>query len=326
MSSSADDLAVVDGERVLLGLAEIDRDALTAAPWIGPLVALGGMARRFASALQERQLVLAVSVPRRDFAAVLLGCGWVISAPAPRLDPPRQVLRALTPGTSVRAVTAQHMVEDFFEELFVTPSGAEAKFARSKWAASHLAAVSPLHSLVEATRSTTPVLGGLGRWANLEGTWHERLAAPSADLAIVGTATRLHAEIAARLAPQPVTHAGEPAPASEADTIANVLLPRGTIASTHFSEIHASARLADELPLSSGTRCVILDGYGAIKYLVEIESPVVFCVVDRSVADETSAELLIQYRNSRGEPVSLADTIGWRAPAGIEALAFTTRL
>jgi hypothetical protein len=326
MPSPADDTAALEVQRVLLGLAENDRDALRSAPWVGALVALGGMARRYVSTLTDRQLVVALSVPRRDFAAVLLGCGWTISAPPPRLDPPRQALRSLVRGTPIRAVTAQYMVEDHFEELLMTPSGAEAKFARSKWIASHLAAISPLPSLAEATRSTTPMLGELGRWAHIEGTWHERLAAQSADLAIVGTAARLREEVEARLAPRVVSRGIELETASPADTIANLLLPRGRIPSNHFSEIYSSARLADEFPLPSDVRCVILDGYGAIKYLAEIDSPFVFCVIDRSVANETSAELLIQYRNSRGEPVSLADALGWRAPVGVEALAFTTRL
>lgn len=325
ISGSAEDSEAVDGERVLLGLAESDRDALRSAPWIGALVALGGLARRFASTLTNRQLVVAVSVPRRDFAAVLIGCGWVISAPRPHLDPPRQLMRNLARGTPVRAVTGQHIFEDSFEELFVTPSGSEAKFTKSRWVASHIAAMSPLSSSTGATRSATPAVGALGRWAHLEDTWFERLAAQSADLAIVGTATRLHAEIEARLAPHAGYREAEQATTSATDTIANLLLPRGRVASTHFSEIYASARLADQLPLPS-SGCVILDGYGAIKYLLEIESPFVFCVVDRSVANETSAELLIQYRNSRGEPLSLGDALAWRAPAGIEALAFTTRL
>jgi hypothetical protein len=313
-------------DRVLLGLADNDRDPLTTAPWIGPLVALGGMGRRYALGLDTRQLVIAVSVPRRDFAAVLLGCGWTITSPAPRLAPPIAMLRTIERGTPVRALTAQHIFEDFFETIVDTPSGPQAQFRKSKWVASHLTAASPLRSLVESTRETTPLLGGLGRWANLEGTWHARLAAPTTDLAVVGTVTRLRADMEARLAPQQAAAAGKLPHASAEDAIRNILLPLGSIATTHFSEIRSSARLADELPLSSEVRAVILEGYGAIKYLPEIESPVVFCVIDRSVADETSAELLVQYRNSRGEPVSLADAVGWPSPAGIEALAFTTRL
>jgi hypothetical protein len=113
---------------------------------------------------------------------------------------------------------------------------------------------------------------------------------------------------------------------SEHDSIKALLLPHGTNSSARFSTIHAAARLADELPLPGEVNAVILDGYGAIKYLAEIEAPFVFCILDRSIANETSADLLVQYRNSRGEPVSLTEAIGWRAPAGVEALAFTTRL
>ena len=71
---------------------------------------------------------------------------------------------------------------------------------------------------------------------------------------------------------------------------------------------------------------MILDGNGAVKYLAEIEAPVVICVLDRSVADETGAEIVTQLRNSRGEPVSLSGDLGWQPPAAVEALAFTVAL
>ena len=71
---------------------------------------------------------------------------------------------------------------------------------------------------------------------------------------------------------------------------------------------------------------MILDGNGAISYLGEIETPVAICVLDRSVADETAAELVTQLRNTRGEPLSLSDDLDWRPPQGVEALAFTVAL
>ena len=39
--------------------------------------------------------------------------------------------------------------------------------------------------------------------------------------------------------------------------------------------------------------------------MAEVEAPVVICILDRSVADETAAEMVVQLRNSRGEPISL---------------------
>ncbi|WP_258934186.1 hypothetical protein [Nesterenkonia pannonica] len=88
----------------------------------------------------------------------------------------------------------------------------------------------------------------------------------------------------------------------------------------------SSARLADLLPLPQDLNAVILDGGGAIKYLGDIEAPVVICVLDRSVADESVAELVMQLRNTRGEPLSLMSDLGWQPPDGVEALAFTVAL
>jgi hypothetical protein len=324
MSSTASGASDVEQERVVLALAEADEGPITAAPWVGPIVALGGMARRYAARLNDRQLVIALSVPRRDFAAALLACGWVISAPEPQLTPPEELLRVLTPGTPARAATADFVFEDFFERLD-NHAQPEARFRRWQFVASHLLAVVPLTSLDESRRDATPRLGALGGWKGLGRTWHERLVTSNADLALIGTASRLKADLEVRVTPYSAGVHGEVSVSSR-DAIGNLLLPLGTNSSTHYCTIHAAARLADELPLSIETRAVVLDGYGAVKYLAEIEAPFVFCVLDRSIANETSADLLIHYRNSRGEPVSLADAIGWRPPAGVEALAFTTRL
>lgn len=312
-------------ERVVLALAEADASDLIAAPWIGPIVALGGMARRYAEQLNERQLVVVLSVPRRDFAAVLLACGWVISAPPPQLARPEVLLSTMSPGTPVRAMTADYIFKDYFEALEGS-SRSEVRFRRSRWMLSHLVAAAPLPSLDESCRSASPPLGALGRWKGLEKSWHDRLVSPDADLALIGTASRLNADLGVRVAPHGVSATGCDIGASAEDSIGSLLLPQGRVASTHFCTIHAAARLADELPLATKTRAVVLDGFGAIKYLSEIEAPFVFCVLDRSIANEASADHLVQYRNSRGQPVSLADAVGWRAPAGVEATAFTTRL
>ena len=70
----------------------------------------------------------------------------------------------------------------------------------------------------------------------------------------------------------------------------------------------------------------ILDGQGAIRYLNDVLSPIVVCVFDRSVADESAAEQVVQLRNSRGEPIALSTQLGWAPPAGVEALGFTVAL
>lgn len=312
--------------RVRLALSEDHRRPAEAAPWIGPLVALGGYAFRYASNLSGRQLVVAVSVPRRDFAAVLVACGWIITSPAPQLRPPLEALRNLEPDTPVRIVTEQEVITDHFARL---DERAEPRLQLrgSQWLVSRIKAVAKLPALDTPMRSARPRVVDVGPWAKLERSWDNRLALPPADLAIVGTLTWLQEDLRAFLTMGDGSAEVTPArPKAESGTIAGLLLPEGRRAATWFTHLYASSRLAEQLPLPKEMRAAVLDGAGAIKYLVEIEAPVAVCILDRSVADETAAEIVVQLRNSRGEPLSLREDLGWRPPAGVEALAFTAAL
>jgi hypothetical protein len=309
---------------VKLALSEAADLPSQPAHWIGPLVALGGMAAKYSRQLTDRQLVVALSVPRRDFAAALVGCGWIITSPAPQLDAPEAVLRALEPNDPVRIVTDGAVVADFFARIDerADPS---VRLRRSQWLLSSIRAAAKIASLEDSVRSPRPVVGSLARWAKLDGTWDRRLAAPRGDLAIIGTRKWLEEDLDACLATDEELRSGVPEPL-EVGTISDLLVPDGKEAATWFTHIYASSRLADELPLPHQVQAAILDGAGAIKYLTEIEAPVVVCIIDRAVADESAAEIVVQLRNSRGEPVSLREGLGWRAPAGVEALAFTVAL
>src|SRR4051812_48674916 len=95
---------------VRLVLSETQGDEGRAAAWIGPLLALGTRAARYSRAkLQGRQLVLVVSVPKRNYAAALVGCGWVLASEAPALAEPLCALRTMTPGQPLRAVNSAHV-------------------------------------------------------------------------------------------------------------------------------------------------------------------------------------------------------------------------
>ncbi|MEI2638748.1 MAG: hypothetical protein V9F03_07100 [Microthrixaceae bacterium] len=87
------------------------------AQWIGPLVALGGMVSGFTKTSSDRQLIVAVSVPRRDLAAVLVGCGWIAASSAPDFKDPAEILRSLDPWTPVRMVTEYEVLADRFVQL-----------------------------------------------------------------------------------------------------------------------------------------------------------------------------------------------------------------
>ena len=297
-----------------------------AAFWIGPLVALGGMASRRPTEPSGRQLIVAVSVPRRDFAAVLVGCGWVLASTAPCLNPPLAVLRGLSTGSPVRLVAEKEVVTDYFVQFHdVTEPRVELR--NSSWLASKIKAAAELPSLEAPMRAPRPRIGSVGRWVGLEASWDERLASPAADLAIVGTRKWLQDDLAAGLGLDVESAGGSGAYAKcEPDTIAGLLLPNNEGAATWSTRLFPSSRLADQLPLPSEIRAAVLDGAGAIKYLTEIEAPLVICILDRSVADDTAGEIVVQLRNTRGEPYSLKEYLRWRPPAGVEALAFTVPL
>lgn len=328
---------------VTLALTEDPFETAVATSWIGPLVALGGLASRYVSKLgSDRQLVVALSVPKRDFAAALIGCGWVMNSAAPELSEPINVLRQLEPGTPVRVVTHNEVIADHFRAIDETKNPPRVRLSGSHWLVTgiHAAAVID-QDLDQSIRMPRPNPGSAARIARIDTAWDARLAAPTADLAIVGTLKWLAEDLAAYLSREgeevvpelllaELRKLGIAERAREVSglggTLADLLLPSGKQCATWFTRLYASARFSDYLPLPRDVRAAILDGAGAIKHVAEVEAPVVICILDRSVADETAAEMVVQLRNSRGEPISLDEDLRWHPPAGIEALAFTVAL
>lgn len=288
------------------------------APWIGPLLALGSRAARYSRKASARQLVLVVSVPRRDYAAAVIGCGWVLTSEAPVLAEPLEALREMKPGQAIRAVNSQHVITGTFASLNEEVRPPQAQFAGSKWRVDGIRAIATLTDIDKDERAPRPEPGSIERMAQLDLAWDARLALPAADLAIVGTMTWLKEDFEANL--------GREDDGWPPSAIRSILMPKSPRAATWFTRVYPSARLEDNLPIPQDVNAVVLDGNGAIKYLTEIEAPVVICVLDRSVADEVAAEMVVQMRNTRGEPVSLAEDLGWRPPAGVEALGFTVAL
>lgn len=286
--------------------------------WPGPMVALGARAARHHRRTGDRQLVIALSVPKRDLAAALIGCGWVLASEAPTLPDPLQTLKEMEPGQPLRAVNSRHVIAGTFLSLDDAADPPQAQFAGSKWRVDGIRALAALVELDSPEKEPRPEPGSIEHMARVDVAWDARLALPAADLAIVGTLKWLEQDFDVYLAKE-----GDVLPPS---SIRSLLRPKVAKAATWFTHLFASARLADRLPLPKDLKAVILDGNGAINYLGEIEVPVVICVLDRSVADETAAELVTQLRNTRGEPLSLSDDLGWSPPAGVEALAFSVAL
>ena len=304
--------------RARLALSESPGQRGRAKDWIGPMVALGSRAAHHHRKAGDRQLVIALSVPKRDFAATLIGCGWVLASKAPMLPDPLFTLKGIKPGQPLRAVNSRHVITETFSSLNEATDPPQVQFAGSTWQVDGIRALAALAELDTPEKELRPEPGSIEHMAHLDLTWDARLALPAADLAVIGTLKWLEQDLNTYLAKENDTH--------RPSSIRSLLKPKTDKVATWFTRLFSSARLADQLPLPKDLNAVILDGNGAISYLGEIETPVAICVLDRSVADETAAELVTQLRNTRGEPLSLSDDLDWRPPQGVEALAFTVAL
>ncbi len=313
---------VVQAETCLV-LSDNSEHVGVQAEWIGRLVALGARAARYIRAANGRQLVIAVSVPSRDFAAVLIGCGWLLASAQPELPLPLDTLRKLERGQWVRAVNRDKVRAGSFAWLNESKDPPQVHFAGMTCAVDKVQALSELGEweiLDRDIRSQDrPEPGSMARMAGLDLVWDAWLARPAADLAIIGTKKWLENDLEAcltREADEDLEHS----------SIGSLLMPKATHAATWNTIILPSAALAESLPLPARLNAVVLDGNGAIEYLPDVETPVVICVLDRSRSDAIAEEVIIQWRNNRGEPLSLEEDLDWTPPGGVEALGYTVAL
>lgn len=305
--------------RAQLGIADAPGDPLVAGDWIGSFVALGSLLRRYLPKLEDRQLVVALSVPRRDYVAALLGSGWTLSSPAPALEDPLEVFKASCRTACLRAVTDKLIVTGPFVKLEEHPRGPRVLTGGKKLPVDRFKAVAPTGSPPSAIVSAVPSPGYLAQLTGAATTWLARLAAPPTDLALIGTKKWLREDLEAVVG----DGASEDAPGTPMGTY---VLPDEPPAATWSTSIVSAARLGEGELLPESCSAAILDRYGAIKYLNEVMVPIVVCIVDRSVADESAAETVIESRHNNSRPISLNDELRWRPPIAVEALAFTVAL
>jgi hypothetical protein len=305
--------------RIMLGLADDPDAPLASDVWVGAFISLGSLLRRYSSTLGGRQLVLAISVPRRDYVAALIGSGWMLSAPTPELGEPIDVFRGADRSTCLRAVTDRMIVTGSFSRLDETRNEPRVLTGGRTLPVSRYKAVVELDGEAANICADVPQPGFLATLTGAASSWLERLAAPSGDLALVGTAKWLHEDLN--------TLVGNGGQGGVPGTpLSNYVLPITDRAATWSTPVIPAARLGegDTLP----DRCVlaILDRYGAIRYLNDITVPIVLCIVDRSIADESAAETIIEARLSNSQPISVVEDLRWTPPRVVEALAFTVAL
>lgn len=294
-----------------MGLAEDALATVASADWISKFVMLGRLTARWSRSHADSQLVIVLSVPVRDFAAVLIGSGWMTATAPPNLVPVREVLADLPRRAPVRVVTRNKVFTGYFGGLDTAKD--RARFG-TEWQVTGLQAVVPLESLDEPRSQVVTEPGAIATLTGMDKQWAERLCSPPQDLALVGTLKRLEEDLTASISWD-----------GEHESIANILLPAGQRTATWSTRVYAASHLDIDLP-PSGLRAVILDGAPATRYLAAIDAPVVISVLDRSIADESVPEFVLNYRNTHGEPVSLERDLGWKPPVGVEVVGFEVAL
>jgi len=296
---------------VELSLADEMAGPVVAADWISRLFLLGRAVSRWSLRHIDSQLVVALSVPTRAYAAVLVGTGWMTATAPPKIQGVREVLADLPIGAAVRVVSQNRV---FTERFLGVDSAQDRVHLGSKWQVEKLQAVVALPALSDPHSQPLPKPGAISRLTGLDRDWIARLCSPPQDLALIGSVSRLHEDLGALLGRD---NASEP--------IENILLPWGPRTATWSTRVYSTSQLDDEIPLND-TRLVVLDGAPASRYLRAIESPVIVSVLDRSLSDESVPEDAINYRNTGGQPVSLERELHWTPPAGVEAIAFEVSL
>jgi len=297
-----------------LMLGEHPIGALLAAPWAGALIGLGARLARYAERPTAGQLVVAITVPVRDLAAVLIASGWSLTRPIADPGNPADVAATLTRGTPVRMVTDQLVVADRFYEIELhAKGGPRVRVGASSWQLEKIRYLFPFPDMPERRFRRLEVIspGSLTQKTGQSSTWLAKLCVPNTDLAILGTKSWLDDEM---------TLCVGWGSTGFADEIGSILLADMDNAPTWSTRIYAAQRLPEELDLPDELVAVILDSGSAISRLPEVESTVVVAIIDRRSPDETPPEMVMQCR-ARSEPISL-DALRWAPPPGVEALAF----
>jgi hypothetical protein len=303
------------GGYAILTIADDSESDPVAANWAGSFLALGATLARHADSLDGLQLVVTLSVPRRDYVAALIGAGWTLTRPPrPGAADPLAVVDPLGTDAWYRAVNATYVYFGRLRELDATKIPPRIRYAGSHFRIDGFRRMASARVGESDTRQGRPAPGSLVRYSGAIHDWDDRLISPAQDLALVGIESRLRADLAAIL-----TKSGD----SDGDSLSTLLLPWQPQAATWFSRIYSSATL-EEAP--DGYKAAILDGQGAMRFMAETLSPVVVCVVDRSIADESQAENLVNMRRTEGTAVSISEMLGWRPPVGVEVMGFEARL
>jgi hypothetical protein len=296
-----------------LALRDEASGATVAVTWAGPLLALGARLARQGAATFDSQLIVALAVPVRDYAAALIAVGWTLATPSGRPGVPADIVPTLSPGTPVRMVVSGVLVAERFFEAAVVGGRARIHVGPSWW---HLDTVHYLTAAPDLPehrfgRVRLAPAGSMITRTGHAGTWMAEQCRASADVAIIGTRTWLVADMGLGI--------GWGDLAAGFDRLDDILRPDDGRRPSWATTLR-SAQLFESTSLPIEAKLSVLDGSSAIRWLPDVATPFAVALIDRSSSDEFAADSILQLR-SMGRPLSL-EPIGWMPPPGVEALAF----
>ncbi len=214
----------------------------------------------------------------------------------------------------VRMITGAELIAGRFFSHDVVDGIHRVRVGASGWLLDKVDILVPAPGLESSQlrRADLAIPGSLVESAGRMSSWRASQVACGADVVLVGTKSWLAAEMAIR--------AGTDDSALDQNSFGELLRPDDGIRPAWGSAILPAARF-EEAVVPPETKLVVLDGASAVGWLNDLTTDFAVAVIDRSVADDFAVESVIQLRSMGGTPVML-DSLGWRPPPGVEALAF----
>lgn len=285
------------------------------AEWAGELLNLGTRLGRLDQQKPGVRLVVAITVPTRNFAAALIAAGWVLAQPTECTLDVAQVLQDLEPGTPVRMMVGSELIADRYIRVEKIGTQHRVRVGGSAWLIEKIGWLMPAPDLDDHRfgRAVLSRPGSVVNWAGRAETWHISQGSCGADVVIVGTRSWLLGELGIRLGATDDLLADH-------NSLRELLRPDDGVRSAWASALLPAARF-EEAVIPSECRLALLDGNSAIGWITDMTTEVVVAIIDRSISNDFAAESIMQLRSMAGIPLPLTD-IGWHPPTGVEALAF----
>jgi len=300
------------------GLVLFDQEARQHVParWAARLIALGARLARWPSQ-GGRQLAVSISVPIRDYAALLIGVGWILTKPIIPTDSTFAELETIRPHTPVRMVlTSNLLIADRFFGIDRCRAVPRIHVGKSWWQTDKITHIVADPALPESRfgKHQIPDLGSLARKAGRTQSWRADHCAGRREVSIIGTRSRLESELD--------LVAGWGKADCHLDRLRNVLRPDDGRSPMWASAVMSGG--SGESPVvPKETRLAVLDGAIGIRWMPEMATSVVVAVIERSSTDESAISVILQTR-STARPIDL-ESLRWHPMPGVEALAFEVR-